>query len=122
MSSFRLKEEFQIARKEMWLPITENNLSRRHSYFFSCNLQRSTIPVFLRPLIEREKALGTRLKLSRIKARLLWYEKKINMADTRTRGPSPPRGVRNRSRERDRAKERETNDQKPSIDREKVKF
>ena len=44
------------------------------------------------------------------------------MADTRARGLSPPRGVRNRSRERDRAKERETNEQKPSIDREKVKF
>ena len=43
------------------------------------------------------------------------------MADTRGRALSPPRGARNRSRDRDRVKERETNDQKASIDREKVK-
>ena len=42
------------------------------------------------------------------------------MADTRTRAPSPPRGVRNRSRERDRIKERDANENKDSVDREKV--
>lgn len=42
------------------------------------------------------------------------------MADTRNRAPSPPRGVRNRSRERDRIKERDANENKDSVDREKV--
>ena len=47
---------------------------------------------------------------------------RYNMADTRGRGSSPLRAIRNRSRERDRVKERETNDQKVTIDREKVRF
>lgn len=47
---------------------------------------------------------------------------RYNMADTRGRGSSPTRAIRNRSRERDRVKERETNDQKVTIDREKVRF
>ena len=44
------------------------------------------------------------------------------MADTRVRGSSPSRAIRNRSRERERVKERETNDQKATIDREKVQI
>ncbi|XP_068696193.1 histone deacetylase complex subunit SAP18-like [Montipora foliosa] len=42
------------------------------------------------------------------------------MADTRNRAPSPTRGVRNRSREKDRVKEPEKTEEKPSVDREKT--
>ena len=46
----------------------------------------------------------------------------VNMADTRNRASSPTRGVRNRSREKDRVKEPEKTEEKPSVDREKVLF
>ena len=44
------------------------------------------------------------------------------MADTRGRGSPPSKAIRNRSRERDRVKERDANDQKVAIDREKVQI
>ena len=47
---------------------------------------------------------------------------RTNMADTRGRGSPPSKAIRNRSRERDRVKEREANDQKITIDREKVQI
>lgn len=46
----------------------------------------------------------------------------IKMADTRGRAASPSRAIRNRSREKDRVKEPEKTEEKPSIDREKVMF
>lgn len=63
-----------------------------------------------------KKALGTSVHI----AWLLRHA--IKMADTRGRALSPSRAIRNRSREKDRVKEPEKSEEKPSIDREKVLF